>query len=234
MRNAKTVSLFLLPLFLIGLSGSRIVRGQTSAQKQATLESLQAKFQKDYQAISYLFAHGPATLVYPPDPKQRLALWQDQLANSFAVAAATVDEILKLHPPDQASWQELHETLWLYAQPVTKPKQRSVFGASEVQKRAHLISTPAAAYPDEARAAKASGEVRLEMVLAANGTVKNIFPMKPLEHGLTNAAFNAARKIKFTPAIRDGQPVSQFLILSYEFKNGQGQKPYIPDHVFYF
>lgn len=232
MRNA--VSLFLLALLSIGLFGSRTASGQTVAPQPANLETLQAKFQKEFQAIEFLFAHGPAKKVYPPDPKRRLAIWQDELANSFAVAGATVDEILKLNPPDQANWLELHETLWLYAQPNTTPDKRNVFGASEVDKRARLLDAPAAAYPDEARAAKASGEVRLEMVLAADGTVKNIFPMKSLTHGLTETAFEAARKIKFTPAIRDGQPVSQFVVLSYEFKNGRGLPPYIPEHIFYF
>lgn len=232
MRNA--VSLFLLALLSIGLFGSRTASGQTVAPQPANLETLKAKFQKEFQAIEYLFAHGPAKTVYPPDPKRRLAIWQDELATSFAVAGATADEILKLNPPDQANWLELRETLLLYAQPNTPPEKRSVFGASEVQKRALLLDAPAAAYPDAARAAKAGGEVRLEMVLAADGTVKNIFPMKSLAYGLTETAVDAARQIKFTPAIRNGQPVSQFLILSYEFKNGRGLAPYIPEHVYYF
>src|SRR5437660_3571930 len=199
MRNAKTVSLFLLALLVFG---TRLVNGQTAAPQQANLETLKTRFQKEFQAIEYLFAHGPAKKVFPPDPRQRLARWQDELAASFAVAGATVDEILKLHPADEANWLELHETLLLYSQPVTPPEKRTVFGASETQKRAYLVDAPAAAYPDAARAAKAGGEVRLEMVLAADGKVKNIFPMKPLEHGLTTAAFDAARQIKFTPAIR--------------------------------
>src|SRR6266550_3296811 len=224
MRNAKTVSLFLLALLVFG---TRIVNGQTAARQQANLETLKTRFQKEYQAIEYLFAHGPAKKVFPPNPRERLRVWQGELADSFAQAGATADEILKLHPPDEANWLELRETLWFYAQPVTKPENRTVFGASEVQKRARLLDAPAAAYPDAARAAKASGEVRLEIVLAADGKVKDIFPMKPLEHGLTEAAFEAARQIKFTPAIRNGQPVSQFAILSYELKNGRGLPPYI-------
>lgn len=234
MRNAKTVSLFLLALLAIGLCGSRLLNGQTTAPQQANLETLETRFQKEFQATEYLFAHGPAKKVYPPNPKERLRRWQDELADSFAQAGATVDEILKLHPPDEANWLELRETLWFYAQPVSLPEKRTVFGASEVQKRARLLDAPAAAYPDAARAAKASGEVRLEVVLAADGKVKNIFPMKPLEHGLTEAAFDAARQIKFKPAIRNGQPVSQFAILSYEFKNGRGLPPYTPEHPFYF
>ena len=233
MRNAKTTSLSLLALLVISVTGPRIVTGQAPSE-QVDLKTLQAKFQKDYQAIEYLFAHGPAKKVFPVDPKQRLVRWQEELAASFATAGATVDAILKLHPSDEGGWRELRETMWLYAQPNSPPESRTVFGASEVKKRAHLIDPPAAAYPDAARAAKANGEVRLELVLAADGTVKNIFPMKPLPYGLTAAAMDAARLIKFTPAIRNGQPVSQFVILSYEFKNGRGLPPYVPEHVFYF
>ena len=233
MRITKTISLSLLALLLVSLTGPRFVTAQAPSQ-QVTLVALKLRFQKDYQAIEYLFAHGPAKKVFPVDPKQRLIRWQDELAASFATAGATVDEILKLHPADEANWIELRDTMWLYAQPNTPAEKRTVFGASEVQKRARLLDTPAAAYPDAARAAKASGEVRLEMVLAADGTVRNIFPMKSLAFGLTETAFDAAKQIKFTPAIRHGQPVSQFVVLSYEFKNGRGLPPYIPDHVFYF
>lgn len=234
MRNAKATSVFLLALVVINLAGSRAVHGQAAATGQTNLEQLEAKLEKQYAAIEDLFLHGPAKKVFPPDPHQRLYRWQDDLAQSFAEAGKTIDEILRLNPPDEEKWRERRDTMRLYSQPVSPPESRTVFGASEVQNRARLLDAPAAIYPDEAGAAKANGEVRLEMVLAANGTVKNIFPMKPLQHGLTEAAIDAARRIKFTPAIRNGQPVSQFAILSYEFKNGRGLPPYVPEHVFYF
>jgi TonB family protein len=228
--KAKTILVVVLLLTAFSFAGSRI----TNAQAPDRLKQLQEQFQKDYQAIEYLFAHGPAKKVYPLTPRERLTRWQKELADSFAQAGATVDEILKLNPPDEANWRELKETMWLYSQPVSPPANRTVFGSSEVQKKARLLDPPAATYTDEARAAKASGEVRLRLVLAADGTVKNIFPMKPLPHGLTEAAINAARQIKFTPAVRNGQPVSQFETLSYEFKKGRGLPPYHPDTPFYF
>ena len=208
--------------------------GQTVAAQQASLGQLQERFTKEYQAIEYLFEHGPAKKVFPPDPRQRRIQWQQELAESFTQAGATVDEILKLHPSDEAGWIELRETMSLYGQPTSPARTRSVFGSGEVQKKAKLLDAPAADYPDEARAAKTSGEVRLRLVLAADGTVKNVFPMKGLPHGLTEAAMNAAQRIKFTPAIRDGKPVSQFETLSYEFRKGKGQKPYHPNPEFYF
>jgi TonB family protein len=202
--------------------------------QQAILEQLEAKLERQYAAIEDLFLHGPAKKVFPPDPRQRLYRWQDDLAQSFAQAGATVDEILKLQPPDEEKWRERRDTMLLYSQPTSPPESRTVFGSGEVQKHARLLDAPAAAYPDQARAAKAKGEVRLRLVLAADGTVKNIFPMKPLPHGLTEAAIDAARQIKFMPAVRNGQPVSQFATLSYEFKSGRGLPPYVPEHEFYF
>lgn len=211
-----------------------IFLSQSIAAQQDNLAQLQTRFQKEYQAIEYLFEHGPAKKVFPIDPRQRRIQWQRELAESFAQAGATVDEILKLHPSDEAGWRELRETMTLYSQPTSRAKTRDVFGSGEVQKKAKLIDAPPADYPAAAGVAKTDGEVRLRLVLAADGTVKNIFPMKGLPNGLTEAAMNAARRIKFTPAIRDGKPVSQFETLSYEFRKGKGLKPYHPNPEFYF
>ena len=56
------------------------------------------------------------------------------------------------------------------------------------------------------------------VVLASDGTVRNVFPIKSLSHGLTESVMEAARQIKFQPAVRNGQPVSQFATFVYEFK----------------
>jgi TonB family protein len=232
--SAKFTWLFFFALITMGLAGPQTARGQAVSTPPDNLGQLQTRFQKDYQAIEYLFLHGPGKRVFPDNPLERLRRWQKELADSFAQAAVTVDESLKLHPADEATWLELRETLSLYSQPVSPPASRNIFGASEVQKKARVLDAPAAAYPDEARTAKAKGEVRLRLVLAANGKVKNIFPMKTLPHGLTQAAIDAARQIKFTPAVRNGQPVSQFETLSYEFKKGKGLRPYHPELEFYF
>ena len=231
--KVKMASRCILVRLLIGFPVLMMFDSPFRAQ-QTSLEQLQAKLQQQYAAIYHLFANGPGKQVYPSNPQERIHRWQDDLAHGFADAQATIDEIVKLHPPDEEMWRERSDTMWLYSQPVSSPDSRTVFGAKEVDKRARLIDAPAAVYPDAARTAKAKGEVRLRMVLAGDGTVKYIFPMKPLKYDLTEAAMEAARQIKFAPAIRDGQPVSQFETLSYEFKNGRGLTPYVPEHEFYF
>lgn len=214
--------------------GALMFLNMGTAAQQPTLERLETKLQQQYQEIYYLFANGPAKQVYPPNPRERLRRWQDDLADSFAAAEVTIGQILKLNPPNAAHYRERRETMGLYSEPVGPPDVRTVFGKTEVEKRARLVESPAAKYPDTALQANAKGEVRLRLVLAADGTVKYIFPMKPLKHGLTEAAMEAAQQIKFEPAVRKGQPASQFLTLSYEFKNGKGLPPSVPQHEFYF
>ncbi len=198
----------------------------STAAQQTSLEQLEAKLREQYAAIEKQFADGPSR--QPTNPRKRLRLWQEELARSFAVARANVEEIIKLHPENEEMWRERSDTLWLYAQPVNPPEKRSVFGVGEVQKRARFLELPLATYPDEAAAAKASGNVRLHLVLAADGTVKYIFPTKSEPYRLTEAAMEAALRVKFEPAVSNGQPVSQFAILVYEFKKGKSLRPYVP------
>jgi TonB family protein len=234
MSHTKVNARYLLPLLLIGLAAPMIFERHGAAAQQPTLDQLEAKLEKQYVAIQDIFYNSPAKQTDPPDFRERLRLWQDNLAQSFADAGKTIDEIIKLNPPDVEKWRERSDTMWLYSQPISPPSSRTVYGASEVTKKAHLLDPPAATYPEAARAAKAKGEVRLRLVLASDGAVKYIFPMKPLKYGLTEAAMEAARQIKFEPAIRDGKPASQFATLSYEFKNGKGLPPYFPAPEFYF
>src|SRR5687767_3172246 len=207
---------------------------QAEAPQQTRLDELEKEFEQAYAAIQYLFANGPASMVFPADPRERRRRWQNDLSDSFTRAAGLAEQIINLNPPNIATWREHRDTLLVYGRPSGTPGTRTVFGSGEVNKKARLRETPLAVYPETARAAKAEGEVRLRLVLAADGTAKFIFPMKPEKHGLTEAAIEAARLIKFEPAIKDGQPVSQFLTLAYEFKNGKSRKPFVPEFEFYF
>jgi TonB family protein len=212
-----------------------LICGSSASAQQTTLDQLKAKVEKQYDKIYDLFAAGPGgRLSASFDPRQRVRDWQKDLADAFAAAEVTIGEILRLDPPDKDYWLERRETMRLYSTPISPPETREVFGKSEMEKAARLLDAPAAKYPDSALQAKSKGEVRLRLVLAADGTVKYIFPMKPLKHGLTEAAIEAARQIKFEPGIRNGKPASQFFTLSYEFRDGHGKPPYAPEHEFVF
>jgi TonB family protein len=204
-----------------------------AAGSQSSTKELETKLGSQYRETQKLFASPPHPIGrLPVDYHRLIREWQDDLAQSFVRAAATVEEILALNPPNRAMWQERLETLRLYGQPISSPDERRVFGAGEVQPSARILETPMAEYTDEARAAKTHGDVRLRVVLASNGTVKNVFPIKPLGHGLTESAMKAARQIKFEPALRNGEPASEFMTFVYEFEKGQSKQPYIPKTIF--
>jgi TonB family protein len=72
-------------------------------------------------------------------------------------------------------------------------------------------------YTESARQARVTGKVVLLAVLGSDGTVRHILVLVGLPNGLTEAAINAARAIRFYPAILDGRRVSMFVQLSYPF-----------------
>jgi hypothetical protein len=92
-----------------------------------------------------------------------------------------------------------------------------VFKTSEVTQKVHVLSKPQPEYTEEARKAQTIGTVRLSVVFSSTGQVLNIRPMNQLPNGLTERAINAARRIQFTPAIKDGHPVSSYMVIEYNF-----------------
>lgn len=77
---------------------------------------------------------------------------------------------------------------------------------------------PNPVYTDEARKLKLEGEVLLEMSFGANGTLQVNRVVRGLGHGLDEAAIAAAQKIRFKPALRNGQPVDSTAIVHVVFQ----------------
>lgn len=92
------------------------------------------------------------------------------------------------------------------------------YTAAEVTTRAVLLAKPEPGYTYEARANNVAGVVTLRMVLGADGHVSDIDVLEGLPDGLTGQAIDAAQRIKFAPAQRDGRPVSQWVTAEYVFK----------------
>jgi len=65
-----------------------------------------------------------------------------------------------------------------------------------------------AKYTEEARQNKIQGTVVLNVVFTADGRISNIRVVRGLPDGLTEKAIEAAQKIRFRPAVKNGSPVS--------------------------
>ena len=77
---------------------------------------------------------------------------------------------------------------------------------------------PNPVYTDEARSLKLEGEVLLEVSFSANGTLHVNRVVRSLGHGLDEAAIAAANKIRFKPALRNGQPTDSSAVVHVTFQ----------------
>lgn len=71
-----------------------------------------------------------------------------------------------------------------------------------------ILSREKARYTEEARQNKVQGTVVLSVIFQADGRITNIRTIRGLPDGLTEKAIEAAQKIRFQPATKNGQAVS--------------------------
>jgi TonB family protein len=103
------------------------------------------------------------------------------------------------------------------ADPVLFPEAETVFTQGEVDQTAKFLSLPKPGYTDVARQNAVQGVVKLQAVLTADGRVREIRVISGLPNGLSEKAIEAARQLKFTPAMKDGKAVSVQVVLEYNF-----------------
>jgi TonB family protein len=77
---------------------------------------------------------------------------------------------------------------------------------------------PRPEYTAEARSLKIEGDVVLDLVFLANGSIQINRVVSGLGHGLDEAAQRAAQQIKFKPAKRDNEPVDFPARVRIEFR----------------
>ncbi len=96
------------------------------------------------------------------------------------------------------------------------PKKKAAGGPADAAPE--IIEKPRPEYTAEGRSMKIEGDVRLDVVFLANGTVQMNRVVSGLGHGLDEAAIRAAQQIKFKPAKRQGEPVDYPAVIRIEFR----------------
>jgi TonB family protein len=96
--------------------------------------------------------------------------------------------------------------------------EEQVFSSKKVDTRVVVTSKPPPSYTREARRNGVQGFVALKLLLSGSGKISRVRVVKGLPAGLTESAIRAACKIKFKPATKDGQTVSQWLTAEYVFR----------------
>ncbi len=76
---------------------------------------------------------------------------------------------------------------------------------------------PAPAYPFDLRKEQCEGQVTLLFTVTSDGRVANPVVVKSSNWVFRDLALNAVRKWKYTPALKDGRPVSAKVSQSFVF-----------------
>jgi TonB family protein len=96
------------------------------------------------------------------------------------------------------------------------PSDGKPFSEKEVTLPAVIIDKPQPSYPLAARQQHATGAVKLRVVFSPSGEVTEVEALRRV-NGLTEAAMQVAKSIKFLPAEKDGRFVPQYAEVEYEF-----------------
>jgi TonB family protein len=147
----------------------------------------------------------------------------------YGEAATTLSSVVLANAgdPDTEIWQEQIDRWrgWANssisaATPTTPAETKpmaEVFTGRDVSQKLRVLDKPEPTYSEAARRAGVEGTVIIRAVFGYDGQVRSINVVRTLPYGLLANAIGAARKIRFTPAMKDGRPVSMWLELQYNF-----------------
>ncbi|HEY8459762.1 MAG TPA: energy transducer TonB, partial [Blastocatellia bacterium] len=83
--------------------------------------------------------------------------------------------------------------------------------------RPTILYRERAKYTEQARLNRVQGTVLLTIVFGADGRIHDVRTVRGLPYGLTETSIEAARKMRFHPAVLDGKPVSVRATLEFNF-----------------
>ncbi|MDQ3817520.1 MAG: energy transducer TonB [Acidobacteriota bacterium] len=110
-----------------------------------------------------------------------------------------------------------HGTIVVNPIPDAEVDQDRPFNPRDVDRKAQVLWRIQPQYTEQARANMIEGTVVLRAVVAENGWLKSIRVVSGLPDGLTEKALEAAGQMKFSPAIKDGRTVAQYIQIEYNF-----------------
>jgi len=141
----------------------------------------------------------------------------------FSEAVDVLQKFVATDPKHWAAWNYLGGSLAnlgreqeALAALKTRTRDRRDF-KKDYDKNVTFSKQPKAPYTDRARRNGIQGDVILKVEFKADGTIGFVLPTQTMPYGLTESATDAARKISFTPAERNGKPVSVIRTVNYNF-----------------
>ena len=240
-------SLFHSALALVYLMRNNSDNANTEAQTSLTLDKqnavacyvLGAIFFRN-GAFNRSYEYAKKTIGLNPSYSSGYLLKAESLISSFIQQSGTVlppanyrSELLKearddlekyvtLSPKnkDISFYQNYLESIRFFAEYYSKTGETNSDSAEKLAPNTttlKILSKPRANYTDSARSAGVMGTITLLINFSADSTTKDILVIRSLGFGLDQEAIRAAKKIKFTPEIKDGKPISVVKLVQYTF-----------------
>ena len=155
----------------------------------------------------------------PKDPNAYVLAGEvDLLERKYEEAVVEFEQAIRLAPEGDAgtsATQSLVNAIKSYIAFKTEFASRPP-GDTEIT-RPVMKNRPRPDYTEEARRSRTQGLVRLILLVNEAGDVADQIVISGLPHGLTLEAVKAARRIKFSPALRSGKPVPHWQMIEVEF-----------------
>lgn len=98
-----------------------------------------------------------------------------------------------------------------------KDEEATIDDKTKYSRSLIILRKSRANYNDFARSRNISGKVKVQVVFRADGQIGDIIVIQKLDGGLSEAAVEVARKIKFLPAQIEGKSVDITRIVEYNF-----------------
>jgi TonB family protein len=135
-------------------------------------------------------------------------------------AQKRLKELLDKYPENSSAARELQKLLEAQGELGLTGKMQGQLQLEPSQqgtRHSKVIYRVEPIYPDDAREKKITGSVLLTLTVDHDGLPQNIQVKKSLYPSMDQAAIEAARKMRFEPAMKDGQVVSDFLMVEFYF-----------------
>jgi TonB family protein len=136
---------------------------------------------------------------------------------------ATLAQLQKNQPADDARLKDVREKIALMEKLYTPEREREVektiaeMQKAEGDRKARVIHHVEPEYTPDAREKKIEGTVVLTLTVDHDGLPRNIMVKQSLYPSLDQSAIEAASKMRFEPAMKNGQPASQVLSVEFHF-----------------
>ncbi len=134
------------------------------------------------------------------------------------VASTGFGNGIAIPPPSSGKRGTLQTTGFADQTVATEAPKKKASTSESATTPVAILDKPRPEYTAEGRRLKVEGDVVLEMVFLANGSIQVNRVVSGLGHGLDEAATRAAQQIKFKPAKREGQPVDFPARVRIEFR----------------